>query len=56
MGENFIVDRVVANVEGVNTKAVWYQFRIPLMDYDRRIGYIEDFKSVRFMRLRNNFV
>ena len=36
----------------VNTKNVnWYQFRIPINDFERKIGNIEDFKSIRFMRM-----
>jgi cell surface protein SprA len=29
----------------------WYQFRIPIEDYESKYGNIEDFKSIRFMRL-----
>ncbi len=29
----------------------WYQFRIPIEDYERKYGNIEDFKSIRFMRM-----
>ncbi len=29
----------------------WYQFRIPIQDYERKYGNIEDFKSIRFMRM-----
>ncbi len=36
-------------VEGKNVK--WYQFRIPVEDYESAIGNIEDFKSIRFMRM-----
>ncbi len=36
----------------INTKNVtWYQFRIPVNDFSQRIGSIEDFKSIRFMRV-----
>ncbi len=33
--------------EGVN----WFQFRIPIDDFERKYGNIEDFKSIRFMRM-----
>ncbi len=36
-------------VEGKNVK--WYQFRIPVEDYESAVGNIEDFKSIRFMRM-----
>lgn len=29
----------------------WYQFKIPLSEYERIVGPISDFKSVRFMRM-----
>lgn len=29
----------------------WYQFRIPISDFENRYGNIEDFKSIRFMRM-----
>jgi cell surface protein SprA len=29
----------------------WYQYRIPVTDFENRIGNIEDFKSIRFMRI-----
>jgi cell surface protein SprA len=29
----------------------WYQFRIPINDYESKYGNIEDFKSIRFMRM-----
>ena len=30
---------------------MWYQFRIPLSDYEDRVGSISDFTSMRFMRM-----
>ncbi len=35
------------NTEEVN----WYQFRVPLVDYEHREGGISDFTSIRFMRM-----
>jgi len=54
VGSNFITDKVVANVELENGKresVAWYQFKIPIRDYEKKIGSIRDFKSVRFMRI-----
>ncbi|MCF8225084.1 MAG: cell surface protein SprA [Bacteroidales bacterium] len=54
VGRNYIVDKVVDNVtyENENTQDVaWYQFRIPIQDYDRAVGGISDFKTIRFMRM-----
>jgi cell surface protein SprA len=36
-------------VKGKNVN--WYQFRIPIEDYENKYGNIEDFKSIRFMRM-----
>ena len=54
VGQNFIVDKretspVLRN--GSQGHATWYQFRIPVDDYERRVGAINDFSSVRFMRM-----
>ncbi len=54
VGSNFITDKVIANVELENGKresVAWYQFKIPIRDYEKKIGSIRDFKSVRFMRI-----
>lgn len=32
-------------------KVTWYQFRIPLRDYEDNVGGITDFNSIRFMRM-----
>jgi len=29
----------------------WYLFRVPIRDYDQKVGNIPDFKSIRFMRM-----
>ncbi len=54
VGQNFITDRKVVNVQladGTRQDQIWYQFRIPVSQYDRKVGEIPDFKSVRFMRM-----
>jgi cell surface protein SprA len=53
-GNNFIVDRKDVPVTLVNGQArteTWYQFRIPIGSYDKKIGNIPDFKSIRFIRM-----
>ena len=54
VGQNFIVDSredagKLRNGESYNV--TWYQFRIPLDQYERREGAISDFSSIRFMRM-----
>jgi cell surface protein SprA len=54
IGNNFIVDKkeVPVNlVNGTTRNETWYQFRIPIGNYERKIGNIPDFKSIRFMRM-----
>ncbi|MBE7178776.1 MAG: cell surface protein SprA, partial [Mucilaginibacter polytrichastri] len=54
VGQNFITDRVSATVKLQNgqTQTVnWYQFRIPIANYTSRVGNIQDFKAIRFMRM-----
>lgn len=54
VGRNFIVDKrdtypTLRN--GKKGAATWYQFRIPLNDFEERVGSIGDFSSIRFMRM-----
>ncbi len=54
IGQNFIVDKKDVQVNlanGQQRTETWYQFRIPISSYDRRIGNIPDFKSIRFIRM-----
>ncbi|MFZ1528277.1 MAG: cell surface protein SprA [Ferruginibacter sp.] len=54
IGTNYIVDKKVVNVnlvDGTNRNETWYQFRIPVSEYEQKVGNIPDFKSIRFMRM-----
>ncbi len=54
IGTNYIVDKKVvpiALVDGTSRNETWYQFRIPVGQYIRKIGNIPDFKSIRFIRM-----
>jgi cell surface protein SprA len=55
IGNNFIVDKksvaITGLPDGSARSETWYQFRIPIGSYDKRIGNIPDFKSIRFMRM-----
>ena len=55
VGSNYIVDKRVTYPSLRNGKpakaATWYQFRIPLDQYEQRVGGISDFSSIRFMRM-----
>ena len=50
----FITDMRTSSVKlrnGDTTSVNWYQFRIPLTEYVRKVGSINDFTSMRFMRI-----
>ena len=54
VGENFISDMRIAKVDlpnGTSEDVRWYQFKIPITEYSSRFGDMEDFKSVRFVRM-----
>ena len=54
VGQNYIVDKREAEPtlrNGSTDHVTWYQFRIPIHDYERRVGSINDFTSIRFMRM-----
>ena len=54
VGQNFIVDKRETTPSlrnGETGHATWYQFRIPLEEFEKRFGGISDFTSIRFMRM-----
>ena len=55
IGENYITDIQVANnvklPNGEITSCKWYQFKIPIRNPERKVGAIEGFQSIRFMRM-----
>jgi len=36
---------------GKKESVKWYQFRIPISEYDKKVGSIQNFKSIRFLRM-----
>ena len=54
LGHNYITDireYTVTLRNGSKEPVKWYQFRIPLSQYEDRVGGISDFSSIRFMRM-----
>lgn len=54
VGTNYIVDEVkyeATFANGEKSPVTWYQFRIPISEYEKSVGAISDFKSIRFMRM-----
>lgn len=54
VGKNFIVDKQTTTVplrNGKKQEVTWYQFSIPLRDYEKVVGSIKDFSTIRFIRM-----
>ena len=54
VGSNYISDKrtVTTKLRNGSTESVdWYKFRIPINDYEKAVGTIRDFTSIRFMRM-----
>ncbi|MDO9154133.1 MAG: cell surface protein SprA [Paludibacter sp.] len=54
VGDNYITDKITSNVKLVNGNVepvTWYQFKIPIREYQEKVGSIRNFKSIRFVRL-----
>lgn len=54
VGKNYISDKrtVSTKLRNGNTESVdWYKFRIPINEYEKVVGTIRDFTSIRFMRM-----
>ncbi len=54
IGRNYITDsfettRTVA--DGSERKIRWYQFKIPVQEFQQRVGGIADFRSIRYIRM-----
>lgn len=49
-GMNFITD-IKEGLTGSAQGTRWIQFRIPVDQFERSVGNIEDFKSIRYMRM-----
>ncbi len=54
VGNNFITDAfqgpAVTTPNG-NKSVYWYQFKIPITEFQTKVGPIADFKSIRFIRM-----
>ncbi len=54
VGKNYITDKrtVTTKLRNGNTESVnWYKFRIPIDEYEKAVGTIRDFTSIRFIRM-----
>lgn len=54
VGSNFVADEreyEATFANGDKSKVKWYEFKIPITDYQKVVGSISDFKSIRFIRM-----
>lgn len=57
VGNKYITNKITSQVKlanGITQPVTWYQFRIPINTPDARFGNIQDFKSIRYMRMYLN--
>ncbi len=54
-GKNFVADSSSVQVRNMPDKTTpyvtWYQIKVPIKEFQKRVGSISDFKSIRFMRM-----
>jgi cell surface protein SprA len=54
VGKNYIADKqtsIVLTRDGNQQQVEWYQFKIPLSSYEKVVGSISDFSTIRFARI-----
>lgn len=54
VGKNYVTDKQISRVrtrDGKDIDVEWIQFKIPLDDYEKIVGSITDFSTIRFARI-----
>lgn len=54
VGSNYIISAYTASVQTADNtthQTTWYQFKIPIDDYLRRVGAISNFNSIQYIRM-----
>ena len=54
VGRNYITNKQVSRVrtrDGNSAEVTWYQFKIPVKDFEKAVGSISDFSTIRFIRM-----
>lgn len=54
IGRNFVTDTLTTSAKFINGNTAeekWYQLKIPIREYERKVGGISDFRSIRFIRM-----
>lgn len=52
-GQKYIVDQITnpMTLGGVTDNVTWYLFRIPIRNFDTKVGNITDFKTIKYLRM-----
>lgn len=53
VGNNYIVNVLEgsATINSIQKSVKWYQFKVPVTEFEKAVGSIEGFNSIRFMRV-----
>ncbi len=53
IGQNYIVNVLdgAATIGNTQKNVKWYQFKVPVTEFEKAVGQIEGFNSIRFMRV-----
>ena len=51
VGNNYITDKVLYVDPSTQKEVYWYQFRVPVTSFSKRVNDIQDFRSIRFIRM-----
>lgn len=51
VGKKYIVDKIRPTVKEAQNEVTWYLFRIPVRQFEEKVGDINDFKSIRYVRM-----
>jgi cell surface protein SprA len=51
VGKNYVVDKIRPTTEATAGEVTWYLFRIPVRQFEEKVGDINDFKSIRYARM-----
>ncbi len=54
IGRNYVTDTLTTNAKFINgdyAAEKWYQLKVPVREFERKVGEINDFKSIRFIRM-----
>ena len=49
VGSKYIFDQITVTDDG--EQVTWYLFRIPIRQFDEKVGNIQDFKSIKYIRM-----